>query len=333
VSNALKSLVAVAALVPAVALAEDPKVTLGGLVDSYYSLNLDQGQTVTDPIRAFDGTPGFRLSYAEVNATVAAGPASVRIDLGFAPTAIFTTNLLVQQAYASYSLGGVTLDFGRFVTSAGAEVIEAKDNPLYTRSILFTWAIPFAHTGLRATIPVGEGLNLQLGLVNGWDDDTTAATLGGGAAFGPQKVANVSLFYSKDALSAALNVYAGQEPTVPDFRTLVDVVLGYTSGPLTLNLNVDYGTENSQDWYGAALVAKYAAGTVNLSARGEYFDDKDGFRTGTVASYYEGTVGLAYPVGANAELRAELRYDAASEPVFNGEKGMSTATLAALAWF
>jgi hypothetical protein len=329
VSNALKSLVAVAALVPAVALAEDPKVTIGGLVDSYYSLNLDQGQTVTNPIRAFDGTPGFRLSYAEVNASVEAGPASARIDLGFAPTAAPTTNLFVQQAYASYKLGGLTLDFGRFVTSAGAEVIEAKDNALYTRSILFTWAIPFAHTGLRATVPLSEGLNLQLGLVNGWDDDANTSS----GAFGPQKVANVSLFYSKDAVSAALNVYAGQEQTVPDFRTLVDVVLGYTAGKLALNLNVDYGTENSQDWYGAALVAKYAAGVVNLSARGEYFDDKDGFRTGTIAKYYEGTVGVGYPVGSNAELRAELRYDSCDEAVFNGEKSMSTATVAALAWF
>ena len=37
------------------------------------------------------------------------------------------------------------MDFGKFVTSAGAEVIEAKDNWNYSRSLLFVNAIPYLH--------------------------------------------------------------------------------------------------------------------------------------------------------------------------------------------
>jgi len=35
------------------------------------------------------------------------------------------------------------MDLGKFVTSAGAEVIEAKDNWNYSRSLLFVNAIPY----------------------------------------------------------------------------------------------------------------------------------------------------------------------------------------------
>ena len=39
------------------------------------------------------------------------------------------------------------MDFGKFVTSAGAEVIESKDNWNYSRSLLFAYAIPYWHFG------------------------------------------------------------------------------------------------------------------------------------------------------------------------------------------
>ncbi len=45
------------------------------------------------------------------------------------------------------------IDAGKFVTPIGAEVIESQDNWNYTRSTLFGYAIPFYHTGLRATVP------------------------------------------------------------------------------------------------------------------------------------------------------------------------------------
>ena len=44
-------------------------------------------------------------------------------------------------------------DVGKFVTPIGAEVIESQDNWNYTRSILFGYAIPFYHVGVRATCP------------------------------------------------------------------------------------------------------------------------------------------------------------------------------------
>jgi hypothetical protein len=355
VSQRLSSFLAVLALVPTMALAETPpaapatpaapKVTIGGLVDSYYLANLDASQSVVNTLRPFDGTPGLHLNYTELNATVDAGAAALRVDLGFGrQTAPATTNFFVQQAFATFKFGSTTVDFGRFVTSAGAEVIESKDNWLYSRSILFYNAIPFAHDGIRAVTPIADGLNLQYGVVNGWDDDATTVT----PVISGHKVGNVSLAWAneKSPFTANLNVYAGEEQNSTAFRTLVDVVLGYTAGAVGFNLNLDYatqgtGTDNTgaatakAAWYGASGLVRYSADAWKLAGRVEYFDDKDGYRTGTATNYTEATLDLIYPLGTNAELRGELRYDMAKDAVaaYGDSKHLATFTVGAMAWF
>ena len=48
------------------------------------------------------------------------------------------------------------MDVGKFVTSAGAEVIETNGNWNYSRSLLFALAIPYYHMGVRTSMPVGK---------------------------------------------------------------------------------------------------------------------------------------------------------------------------------
>jgi len=55
----------------------------------------------------------------------------------------------VQQAFATVkATKWLTVDAGRFVTTASAEVIESNKNWLYSRSMLF-YGVPLLHTGLR----------------------------------------------------------------------------------------------------------------------------------------------------------------------------------------
>jgi hypothetical protein len=57
----------------------------------------------------------------------------------------------IEQSYLSYlaPMGrGLQIDVGKFVTQHGAEVIEAKDNWNYSRSLLFALAIPYYHMGV-----------------------------------------------------------------------------------------------------------------------------------------------------------------------------------------
>ena len=60
-------------------------------------------------------------------------------------------NFDLTQAFGSYASGPLTVIAGKFVTLAGAEVIASPSDTNYSRSILFGYAIPFTHTGVRAT--------------------------------------------------------------------------------------------------------------------------------------------------------------------------------------
>ncbi len=326
-------------------------VTFGGTVDAYYLLRFDAAQGTplnpeARPFRAFDTTTGFNLGYAKVTAAMAPSPAGFRIDLGFGPTADVVTTTLgasakyVQQAYVALQLGPVELDVGRFVTSAGAEVIEAKDNWIYSRSLLFS-LIPFTHVGAKATATVMPGLTATLGVNNGWDQ------IGGGQ---PAKTGQLSLAYSGPSSSiVAVNLYEGINPFLYNagapntkfYRTLVDIVAGASFGPLDVNANFDWSTEAADAWYGGALMARYhlLGDIARVSVRGEIVKDLNGVRygSGTDTTVEEGTLSAALPVGSNAELRAEVRYDHADQDIFKkgdlGSNHQVTGTLAALAWF
>ena len=90
---------------------------------------------------------------------------------------------------------GLQLDFGKFVTPMGAEVIETKDNWNYSRSLLFALAIPYYHAGLRATYNFSDKFAASAYLVNGWNDvvdNNHGKTIGFQAVFGSNSLVTYS---------------------------------------------------------------------------------------------------------------------------------------------
>ena len=328
------------------------RVTMTGLVDGYFAAPFQGDFRQPDSLRVFDGGNGsFLLAYAELAVAMAADPAGFRLDLGFGPVADLTslettttgtppTTVTgpsevwkhVQQAYASVKLPGarsIVVDAGKFVTTAGAEVIEAKDNWLYTRSILFGYAIPFTHTGVRITAAVDDKLSVQGMIVNGWDvglDNNDAKTFGASALYAD----------ADSGLTGAATVLVGKEAS--DTRVLADLVVGKKFGALAVNLNLDYGKDGDASWFGVAALARDAVSPrLNLTGRGEHFRDPDGVRTAIAdgVAVSEVTLGAGVPVGSNAEVRFEGRIDVADADVFDGGSSSTqgTATAAAMAWF
>ena len=109
-------------------------ITVEGLADSYYQYNFTGGPgSTTGPIgqRNFDlNSNTFTLNYAKVALGVNADPVGLRLDLGYGATGILINGansqdatsdpFLVQQAYATFApVKGLTIDFGKFVTTAG----------------------------------------------------------------------------------------------------------------------------------------------------------------------------------------------------------------------
>jgi hypothetical protein len=89
---------------------------------------------------------------------------------------------------------------------------------------------------------------------------------------------------------------------------------------LSFTLNYDNGSQknaatapsgdSTAKWSGVAAYATYQlSGMWRLAVRGEHFDDKDGYRTGVIQKWKEGTVTLAYLPSKSMELRGEVRTD------------------------
>ena len=104
------------------------------------------------------------------------------------------------EAYVDYvaPLGeGLKFRFGKFVTFVGAELIEAKDNPNYSRALLFNYAIPFTHTGLMVGYTFSGVATTNLYLLNGWDntdDNNKGKTAGVSIAVTPAE--EVSMLFN-----------------------------------------------------------------------------------------------------------------------------------------
>ncbi len=234
-------------------------------------------------------------------------------------------------------IADTAVDFyaGKFVTLAGFEVIEAKGNPNVTRSWLFGNAIPFTHTGIRASVPAGP-LSLTLGLNNGWDvteDNNEAKTI----------EAQIAYSYAGDLITDfwfGTTGYFGKEDDANDsYRSLLTFVGTMTlKDKLTFIVDVDYAWENdvadlggdNATWWGiAGYIVADVHPAINLALRGEIFDDSDGVRIGTPGTgvkVYELTptisimpfkgliAGVRYL--DNMEWRFEFRWDHADEPYF-----------------
>lgn len=243
----------------------------------------------------------------------------------------------IQAAYLHYASGPLMVIAGKYVTLSGAEVIKSTGNANFSRSILFGYAIPFTHTGMRATYAVNDHVALIAGVNNGWDVLKESDPLNQGADGKTADGKTVELGLSAmplDALSLAVSVYSGDEGggAVVGRRTLYDVVATYNAtDALSFTVNYDYATQKDAMAVGDDAKWSGVAGYVNYkfndqwrtSLRAETFDDTDGFRTGTptAQTWKEVTATLAYMPYEHVELRAELRGDRSDKDVFEQTSG------------
>jgi Putative beta-barrel porin-2, OmpL-like. bbp2 len=305
---------------------------ISGLVDGYYEWNFNE----EDPIqlRNFDIHHNkFSLNYVEVAFAKTASESSrggFRMDFGAGDTANLVnafepggTDYLkhVQQAYLSYLApvgGGLTIDFGKFVTPLGAEVIENKDNFNYSRSLLFALAIPYYHAGFRVGYAFSDKVSLTGFLVNGWNDvvdNNDAKTVGVSLSTKPT-----------DKLGVIANYFVGDEfpegTDDPGIRNVFDLVVSFAAtDKLSVLGNFDYGHDSlggqGLDWYGVALYAKFQANEKwAFSPRYEWYKDADGFTTGLEQTLQEITLTGEYKAAGGLITRVEYRTDFSDEDYF-----------------
>ena len=252
----------------------------------------------------------------------------------------------VTQAFLQYAGGPLTLIAGKYVTLQGSEVIWSPTNVNASHSILFG-AIPFTHTGVRATWALSDTVSLIAGVNNGWDQLTDAnrgKTAELGVTLTPIKPLSITIsdYNGKDsaAVGGAPSTVAAQGS-----RNSFNVVGSYTViDPLTVGL--EFLSVSQQNFTslvdGSNITAKYTgfAGYVTYMftpkfrgvVRAESFDDKDGFHFGTAGTKYkEVTLTGAFLASDSFEARVEARRDQATNTVFTDYAGAASKTMTTLA--
>ncbi len=324
---------------------------LSGFIDGYYSANFNDpsanslGDQVNQLYNFNDKTDQFELSAAKLTLNHDPDPIGAHIDfiygrtntlINAAPTNSTSADQLnyLEQAFLSLKppkAKGFEMDFGKFVTSAGAEVIEAKDNWNYSRSLLFVNAIPYWHFGARTSYPVSKTDTIGFQLVNGWNNVSKS----NGGLTGVFTNA-----YTKPKATWDLNYIVGPENpnTTSGLRNLIDTTLLLTPpGKYNAYFNFDYGQNTdaiaaqgdtkTHDWWGAAGALHAQANSKNaIALRAEYFNDPDGFQTGVAQHLYEGTFTYEYKWVEGALMRVEYRIDESNVNFFAKQTHPSLST-------
>ncbi len=344
---------------------------ISGFIDGYFSFNANQpapasaagvmpGYDQLNQLYNFnDKTDQFELSAAKLTLNHDPDPVGAHVDFIYGRTNTLINSApsntsspaadqlaYLEQAFLSLKppkAKGFELDFGKFVTSAGAEVIEAKDNWNYSRSLLFVNAIPYWHFGVRTSWPVSKTETIGLQLVNGWNN-VSKSNGGVTGAF--------TSAYTKPKFTWSLNDYVGSENpnTAYGVRNLVDTTLLLTPpGKINAYINFDYGSNmdaleaqgdnKTHIWDGVAFALHDQANAKSaVSGRFEYFNDPDGFMTGTAQHLYEGTVTYEYKWVEGLLTRIEYRGDFSNVKYFHKDATQmvdqqQTVTVAFIAFF
>lgn len=319
------------------------ETTVNGFFEGSYGYDFNRPLSGTNYLRVFDFDDNtFKADVFELvlqHAAAKPRESGFRVDLaagGSIPRVSAAAGLFrdsfgqaqdfdLQQAYATWVApvgSGLKLDFGKFVTPAGYEVIEGYDgwNDNASRSLLFGFAIPFTHVGVRASETFSPRVSAMVMVVNGWDvarDNNRSKTVGGQLALTP--VAPLTLYVTG---------MSGPEESGNDsnLRNLLDAVAVWKpSSRLTLGANGDWATE--ENGVAAGTDAKWSgvAGYVRVglckssavTVRGEYFADPDGVRTGVAQFVNEFTVTPEMRLSPNLLVRVDGRIDRSNVAVFD----------------
>jgi hypothetical protein len=357
---------------------DGPKLTVGGYVELFYQLHFQDPSNRITSLRGFDNrSRTFTLSNVAVDVKAEQGPLTGRIilQIGHTPSTYYlaetaspgspgvnasSSELWKYVQAANLTLKApkdLTIEAGLFPSPIGIEVIPIKDNWSWSRSNLF-FGLPFYHTGVMVSRPLGGGWTGKLHVYNGWNtvvDNNGTPSVAVSAAYSSERTAAQILYFGGN--ERATDAIEG-EP----WRHLFDVYAQYAiTDNVTVLAQADAGFESNDvgtsSWIAAAVYGKYAVSSkLYATIRGDYFYEtvaEDGGMTASAIFWptewmSSGTATLAYQPVPGLSIRFEYRHDQAKTDVFFGGEvagdgvtapfvfdrdSQDTILLGATAWF
>jgi hypothetical protein len=261
------------------------------LFDGYVDANFNNPSSGWNSLRNFDmRSDTLHFNMGKITIDRAPGPVGFHLDVGFGEifSVIHAADQApkglkyIEQAYVDFkpkSWKGVEVDVGEFVSAAGAEVIDVNQNWNYSRSLLFAWAVPYYHFGIRTSFPVGAHFTGGVQLVNGWNNvyaSNQGKLIGLNGAYAWKKATWTNVWYGGPE----------RDKNSPGWRNLFDSVVQVNPNDnLSLYLNFDYGRNknvgpDTAQWTGIAGAARRQEGrdhrTRGIVRRCERLFDRPG---------------------------------------------------------
>ena len=166
---------------------------VSGTVLASYTQNFNNPYTNNNQLRIFDtAANSFQANLVQImferpaNAEgTGADRVGFRARLNFGLDARFSrartnfqpgndnTELDMQEMYGEYIApigNGLKIQFGKINTLIGYEVINAWENPNFSRTMMFGLSQAFTETGIRFNYTFSKMVAASVGLVNGWDN-------------------------------------------------------------------------------------------------------------------------------------------------------------------
>jgi hypothetical protein len=236
---------------------------------------------------------------------------------------------------------GLQFKVGRIPTLLGLEVIETYANPNWSEGNQFIYVENFTGTGLSAETKFNNYVDVQLRVINGWDqvaDNNSHKSLMGRVGLYPNALTSLGI----------VAYWGAEEPGNNSAnRYGFEGLLWRKLGKAAVWVQGDYGTEQAnaalpdptQDakwWALGGWVTYDLSATAGLALRGDYVNDENGarssgvfgFQPNTGQKFGSATATLNIKAWPSAVVRPELRYDRSTLPTFNGKKDQITVALA-----
>ena len=330
-----------------------PAITVGGYLELFYQLHLQNPDNRITNLRGFDNrSRTFTLSNVALDVRGTHEPVAARLvlQIGHTPSTYYAAEPVSAGASGANTSDGelwkyiqvatvtasapreITIEAGLFPSPIGVEVLPIKDNWNWSRSNLF-FGLPAYHLGATVSRPLVGAWNAKLHVYNGWNnvvDNNRYPSVAGSAT------------YSDEATTAQLMYFGGVERASAAaegsaWRQLFDAYVQHAiNDVVSVAGHVDAGFEpndiGTSAWFAIAVAAKLQLQrTIYASGRADYFRE---WTDGATPIFWpvewvaSATATLAYQPVDFVSTRFEYRHDhAAADAYFGGAVPVDPATM------